>query len=188
MKQHVEKQWILLVKNYLKRIKFRNNLQIQFHFKYQIYTIIKAFKNKLFKIPDNCPTEYELAAGFDIHTRIGSRSFNQYFGKMIEHILAISPYINKRDVLFDNDDNDSCIEVKSKFNTMKGSQAVTEITSKLEKAHLEDKHFLLFIMVDQNNKNRFIPLHRGHSLKGIENVITYNNKYDKWISGDLVIW
>jgi len=77
-------------------------------------------------------------------------------------------------------------EVKNRYNTMKHSMAIKELTPKLQCAIKAKKEFYFLVLIDKKNVSRNIPLHYGTALKGIKNVKDYDEDAHRWISGDKV--
>jgi hypothetical protein len=86
----------------------------------------------------------------------------------------------------DGQNKTTFFESKSRYDTMKGSNAKKEIKSKLETSIKNGKNFFLLIMTDINNTKRNIPLHKGVGLNVIKNVTGYDETKHRWISEDNV--
>jgi hypothetical protein len=128
---------------------------------------------------------YERAYGYTETNRMGSRAFNQAFGSLIEYIYDLSPnFCRSNNFSCDGHAEDILYESKSRYNTMKGSVAVAEITPKLKSAIGNSKKFYLLVLTDKNNDSRNIPLHEGQSLSSIRQVNGYNQDHHRWVSGN----
>lgn len=155
----------------------------------RIFEIFKLYKNK-FKQGTKTKriTEYEIAIGFTEDTRVGSKTFNMQFGYFMENIYDVSLYFTKFKQDGNNGGNDGVsniayFEAKNRHDTMKQSQAISEITPKLKEAIKKNKNFILFILIDKNFIDRDIPLHKGNSLNNISCVDGYDMNKHRWISG-----
>ena len=151
-----------------------------------IFKIYIMYHPKLFKKPNNTMTIWEKSAGYTEGSSL--KNFQQYWGDFMEEIYDISSdYQN----LPTNGLNGGCdglsstclYEAKSKFNTMKGSQAYNEIKKKLEYAIQVDKDFKLLILVDKD-KPRKMPLHKGQALSKIKEIQGYDENRHLWVSSN----
>ena len=157
----------------------------------QIFKSFKKYHPNFNKSISNRITEYEAAIGFTEATRVGSRQFNIKFGEFMEDVYDTSVLFTKLPQTGAKGGNDgesstTMYECKSRHDTMKGSTAVKEISTKLDYAIQVDKDFILLILTDRNNISRDIPLHKGCSLKKITTVDGYDPEKHRWISGDNV--
>lgn len=156
----------------------------------EIYNKFIKYKSKLNKkIKNERITEYEIAFGFTNTTRSGSKIFNQNFGNLFQEICNSSyifQYITQYEDnnSFDGVNNEINYELKSRHDTMKQSEAYSEIKPKLELSIQDNKKFYLLILVDNKNESRNIPLHNGCGLKKLLNIDNYNEDNHRWISGD----
>jgi hypothetical protein len=101
-------------------------------------------------------TPYERAAGFKEKTRSGAKNFGNKLGKpVLEEIWNCSKSFTR--VKSDGEagkggcdgyNHNELFESKSRFHTMKGTNAVKEIRPKLEHAISERKKFTLLVLVD----------------------------------------
>lgn len=118
---------------------------------------IKANADTLFAPNKPGLTPYERAAGFTELTRSGSKNFGNKLGKpTLEQIWECSGMFTR--VASDGEEGkggcdgfnpDEYFESKSRWNTMKGSQAYDEIRPKLQHAISEGKRFTLLVLVDK---------------------------------------
>jgi hypothetical protein len=72
---------------------------------------------------------------------------------------------------------------------MKGSMALEEIKPKILNSVYQKKNFNLLVLVEdpgKNTKGRNIPLHEGHGLNKLKDIIYYTPDRNRWISGDCV--
>lgn len=123
--------------------------------------------------------------GFNKANCEGSRKFNQQIGYFFENVLDTSLFYNKIERgICDGKNKDYYFECKNRYNTMKQSEASSEINKKLNYAVENNKLFILLIINDKNAQSRNIPLHKGYGMKGVYNNPHYNKDKHKWISGD----
>lgn len=152
-----------------------------------IFHIYKKYYPKLFKEPTgNRLTKWEKAGGYTERSRIGAKCFQNMLGYFFEEVWGTSNDYNKLEVDGDKGGNDGesmiCLyEAKSRFNTMKGSQAYNEIKKKLEYAIQVKKDFKLLVLVDKD-KPRIIPLHKGQALSQIKKIEGYDESRHLWVS------
>lgn len=150
--------------------------------------IFEDYEKKFKSPPTNglC-SEYETAIGFNKHSRNGSHPFCNQFGKFIEEVMALSSGYERLRVGSDGETSKYHFEIKSRFNTMKQSQAVAEITPKLKIAIKKGKGFILLVIVDESSKkSRKTALHMGTGMTKIKDCEGYDPKKHLWISGDAV--
>lgn len=159
----------------------------------QLKEITKCFnrrKGDFLREPNNDRlTEYEKAAGFTVETRGGSKKFSMQLGYFMEDVYNSSKLFSK---LKQDGKNGSCdgissttlFEAKNRHDTMKQSQAYNEIKPKLEHAILQNKSFILLVLVDVKNSSQIKPLHEGNGLGKIREIEGYDNTKHLWISGD----
>ena len=172
---------VKIMQNQFKNSKYKKICKDIFH-------IYKKYHPKLFKKSNSIMTIWEQSAGYTEGSSL--KNFQQYWGDFMEQIYDISPNYQKlpTDGLNGGCDgiSSTCLyEAKSKFNTMKGSQAFNEIKKKLEYAIQVDKEFKLLVLVDIN-KPRKIPLHEGQALKKIKDIEGYDENKHLWVSSDEV--
>lgn len=152
-----------------------------------IFNIYKMYFPKLFPREQmRTLTSWEILAGFS-KSKDSLTNFQQHLGNFWEEIMgAVSWYINlPTDGSHGGCDgiSDSCFyEVKSRYNTMKGSMAFNEIEKKLRYAIENGKDFKLLVLIDKNNSSRDIPLHEGNALRRIRDIPEYNESRHRWIS------
>ena len=153
----------------------------------KIFAIYKKYYPKLFGSPKSKRlTIWEEAAGYTESSRL--RSFQNQIGYFIEEVFDTSSKYNNLPVNGakggnDGDSEDCLFEVKSRFNTMKGSQAYDEIKTKLEYAIKVNKDFKLLVLVDKGNPRK-IPLHKGQALNKIKGIDGYDESKHLWVSSD----
>ena len=160
---------------------------------FQIYK--EVYFKKLFP-PINNPTtarltRWEEAGGFTEESRIGAKRFQNQIGYFFEDIWNLSKKYKKLLIDGQNGGNDGisdkCLyEAKSRYDTMKGSLAFEEIKKKLEYAIDNDKDFRLFVLVDKDDMNRIMALHKGQALSKIKDIEGYDENKHLWVSGDEV--
>ena len=152
-----------------------------------IFHIYRKYYPKLFAKPTGDRlTKWEKAGGYTEESRIGAKNFQNHFGYFLEEVLDTSNNYTNLSINGDKGGNDgeslNCLyEVKSRFDTMKGSQALNEIKKKLEYAIQVDKDFKLFVLVDKD-KSRKMPLHKGQALSKIKEIEGYDEKRHLWVS------
>lgn len=152
----------------------------------EISTIFSKYRTEFMdnKIKKNDITKYEAAAGFTLATRLGSRPFCQLFGRFMEDVYNVSKLFTRCSIGgCDGRNDDSYFECKSKYNTMKQGQALSEIQGKMAIAIRENRRFYLLILTDENDKSRNIPLHKGKGLTGLQFLPGYDPEMHRWISG-----
>ena len=125
--------------------------------KIAIIDAIKTNAESLFAPNKPGLTPYERAAGFTELTRSGAKNFGNKLGKpTLEKIWECSGKFTG--VTSDGEEGkggcdgsnpQEYFESKSRWNTMKGSQAFNEIRPKLQHAISEGKGFTLLILVDK---------------------------------------
>ncbi len=164
----------------------------------KISHIIKSNSHKLIRFPHkNYLDIYEDAVGFTKESRVGASNFKNNFGLILEDIYNTSEYYNKFDkknnkyidTNCDGFNDDTLFESKMRWNTMKGSMAVEEIKSKILNSVFQKKKFNLLVLIDDPEKNTYgrnIPLHEGHSLNKLKDIIYYKPDLHRYISGDEV--
>jgi hypothetical protein len=138
---------------------------------------------------------YEKSAGFNLTTACGSRNFNNFMGQIFEQIAELSKYyqVSKYKgydgILVKGLPNISVgiaisiCQIKSRYNTMKGSMATSEIGKQLEIAIEKGYSYKLFVMTDVSGLSRNISLHEAPSLSKIANIKGYDPNKHRWISG-----
>jgi hypothetical protein len=152
-----------------------------------IFHIYKLYFPKLFpRGKMRTLTSWETLAGFN-ERGDSLKNFQQHLGSFWEEIMGVVPWYTNlpTDGSHGGCDgiSDSCFyEVKSRYNTMKGSMAFDEIERKLRHSIENDKDFKLLVLVDKNNNSRNIPLHEGNALKKIRDIPGYNEYRHRWIS------
>ena len=116
-------------------------------------------------------SEFQIAFGFTKATSAGSSHFNNIFGRFIEDVFGCSVHYtnlpqkgnyggsNGIDVK-----NKTLFEVKSRYNTMKGSETYSEISKKLQWAISHNFKFSLLIVTGKDNASRDVPLHEASRL------------------------
>jgi hypothetical protein len=164
---------------YLHDLKLRQDIK-------QIYEhYIDKFRGKS---KDNRLTIYEQAFGFTEITRVGAKTFANYLGYFMEDIYNLSDKFNKLTAgVYDGECDKSCYEAKNRHDTMKQSQALSEISGKIDQAVSKGKeYFYLLILIDKNNVSTNKPLHLGSGLSQIKNHKHYNPDKHRWVSGDEV--
>lgn len=130
-------------------------------------------------------TKYEKAYGFNENNLQGARKFNQNMGHFFETIFDTSLYFNRMILnICDGYNKEYCFECKNRYNTMKQSEAATEISKKIYFSINNNKKFILFIVNDIKGASRNIPLHEGYGMKKIQSIEKYKEKDYRWISGD----
>jgi len=155
----------------------------------EIFAIYKKYYPKLFAKPKGKRlTRWEESAGYTETSRVGAKCFQNQFGYFIEEVFDTSDKYNNLSVNGAKGGNDgeseNCLfEVKSRFDTMKGSQAFDEIKKKLEYAIKVNKDFKLLVLVDKDNP-RMMPLHKGQGLNKIKGIEGYDESKHLWISSD----
>lgn len=141
---------------------------------------------------------YEKAFGIDEVTKKCSRSFSNHLGQIFEKVFDLSMCYKKVSGFGGCDgfieDQNTAIEVKTSFNTMKASLALNEIKKKLEFAICEDYNFTLFVMNPKPGKiDGTFPLHEASSkvgvtgLTNISKIPGYDPKKHRVVSG-LDVW
>lgn len=143
----------------------------------EICKIFEKYKPKFYEIPkESRLTEYEKAFGFTEISRIGAKQFANQFGYFMEDIYNLSIKFNKIKIGSkekggnDGENETEYFECKNRHDTMKQSQALSEIKPKLELAIKENKNFKLLILIDNKFMSRSIPLHKGNGLKNLQNI------------------
>jgi len=152
---------------YLQDLKLRKDIK-------QIYErYVDKFKGKS---KDNRLSIYEQAFGFTEITRVGSKTFANYLGYFMEDIYNLSVKFNKLiGGVYDGECDKICYEAKNRHDTMKQSQALSEISDKIDHAVSKGKeYFYLLILIDKNNASVNKPLHLGYGLSQIKNHKHYN--------------
>ena len=104
----------------------------------------------------------------------------------MELIYDVSLYFTKFKQDGNNGGNDggskiAYFEAKNRHDTMKQSQAAAEIIPKLKESIKENKKFMLLILIDQNDIDRNIPLHKGNGLNKVVDVDGYDINKHRWI-------
>lgn len=138
------------------------------------------------KLKESVPSIYEEAVGFNITTRVGSKAFCNVFGDFFQNFCAISDHYKRSKVLVDGESVDSLYECKSRFNTMKASEAAAEIRPKLRRAIESEKYFYLLVLTDKDRISRNIPLHQAPGLNSLRDIEGYDESLHRWVSGDEV--
>ena len=166
-------------------------MSVNSNIKSTITKVFEKYKSKFTKPPvSKRLSEYEKAFGFTEKTRLGSKQFSNQLGYFMEDVYNVSPLFNKiipgKKGGNDGYNNNEFFECKNRFDTMKQSMAVKEITPRLEYAISHNKEFKLLILNDKNFVSQNIPLHRGCGLVGIRHLKGYDPKKHRWISGDEV--
>lgn len=103
-----------------------------------IQEIVNKYSEKILFPKKTCITEYEKAFGIDEKTKRFSRNFSNHLGKIFQEVFNLSKYYEKLscDGYFGGadgiiKDENTLIEVKCSYNTMKASTANHEIGRKL---------------------------------------------------------
>jgi hypothetical protein len=155
----------------------------------ELNLLFEKFRNKFQtqKYKEIRLTEYEKAVGFNEQTRKGSKPFANTLGCFIEKLWELSPLTirkceNKSGIDYEN--KNYYFQFKSRHDTMKQSQAYSEISPMLLRAINDNKSFLLVVLTDKNNQNRKIPLHKGFGLSKLQKISGYDPTKHLWISGD----
>jgi hypothetical protein len=141
--------------------------------------IIEKYANELFAPNKPGLTPYEKAAGFTESNRGGAKSFGNKMGKpVLEEIWGCSDLFTRFESGnsvgsggCDGHNDSTYFESKSRANTMKASEAVSEIRPKLQHAISEDKDFVLLVLVDiRFKKTKLVDLCENHELSIEGNV------------------
>lgn len=156
--------------------------------KCEINKIFNKYKDKFKKqeYKSKRLTEYEEAFGFNEESRKGSKPFSNTLGYFMEEIWLISPCIKMercKNIGIDACSDMSNFQFKNRYDTMKGSQAYSEISKMVINSIKKDVNFYLVILVDKDNNSRNIPLHLFYGLSKIKKIKGYHEDKHRMISG-----
>jgi len=173
----------IIITNFFRNVLLKNQEK-------KIKKIFNKYKSKFYENSRELLTDYEKAFGFTNENRTGNRKFSQILGKIMEEIYNISyrfTKLNEGDESGCDGKNDNTFfESKLKYNTMKGSEAYSEISKKLLYSIKNNKNFYLFCLTDRGNGNNIKSLHYFNSLKRIENIEGYNRERHLYLSGNKI--